>query len=241
MPWSFIDTRPGLRQRLRVRAAGDLINEQSFIYLEALVAGRPRGVEDSVILRAAADVMGRVGPAGLTLAAVAGEVGLVAGTLVQRFGSKHGLLVALAEQSARDADARYERVRTEQASALAALMTLAAESTAPMTTPKTFANHLAFLCMDLTDPQLHEHALAVHQAQGRAIEALLTAAVSSGELRAGTDTAALTGSVQAIIAGAGLTWALDRQGTLPQRLRQEISTLVSAHVPSSDNPDLEES
>lgn len=205
------------------------------------MAGRPRGIEDSVILRAAADVMGRVGPAGLTLAAVASEVGLVAGTLVQRFGSKHGLLVALAKQTVRDADARYEQVRTEQTSALAALMTLTAESMTPMATPESFANHLAFLCMDLTDPQLHEHALAVHQAQGRAIEALLIAAVSSGELRAGTDTAALTRSVQASIAGAGLTWALDRQGTLPQRLRREINTLVSPHIPSSDSSDLKES
>ncbi|MFI6648184.1 TetR/AcrR family transcriptional regulator [Streptomyces sp. NPDC050529] len=205
------------------------------------MAGRPRGVEDSVILRAAADVMGRVGPAGLTLAAVADEVGLVAGTLLQRFGSKRGLLVALAEQSARDAEARYEQVRAEQVSALAALTALAEESMAPMVTPESFANHLAFLCMDLTDPQLHEHALAVHRAQGRAIEALLTAAVSSGELRAGTDAAALTGSVQAVIAGAGLTWALDRRGTLPQRLRREIDALVAPHVPYRDNPDEEES
>ncbi|MFD8888404.1 helix-turn-helix domain-containing protein [Streptomyces erythrochromogenes] len=60
---------------------------------------RPRGVEDAVILRAAVRVMGRVGPAGLTLAAVAGEVGLVPGTLVQRFGSKRGLLLALADRS----------------------------------------------------------------------------------------------------------------------------------------------
>ncbi|MFF3787073.1 TetR family transcriptional regulator C-terminal domain-containing protein [Streptomyces sp. NPDC001933] len=95
--------------------------------------------------------------------------------------------------------------------------------------------------LDLTDPQLYEHALAVHQAQGRAIEELLIAAVSSGELRAGTDTAALAGAVQAIIAGAGLTWALDRQGMLPQRLRREINTLVSPHIPPSESSDLEES
>ncbi|MFF1924677.1 TetR/AcrR family transcriptional regulator [Streptomyces sp. NPDC058221] len=205
------------------------------------MAGRPRAVEDSVILRGAAEVIGRVGPAGLTLAAVAGEVGLVAGTLVQRFGSKHGLLVALAKQSAQDADARYEQVWTERTSALAALTVLAVESMAHMTTPESFANHLAFLCMDLTDPQLHEHALAIHRAQGRAIETLLTAAVSSGELRAGTDTAALAGSVQAIIAGVGLTWALDRQGTLPQRLRQEVGTIVSPHIPSNDSTSSEES
>jgi hypothetical protein len=110
-----------------------------------------------------------------------------------------------------------------------------------MTTPETFANHLAFLCMDLTDVQLHEHALAIHQAQGGAIRTLLTEAVSQGELRAETDTAALARSVQANIAGTGLTWALDRQGLLPERLRREIQTLLSPHLPSNNGPDLEES
>jgi AcrR family transcriptional regulator len=213
----------------------------SHLLKEIVVAGRPRGVDDAMILRQAAEVIGRVGPAGLTLAAVAAEVGLVPGTLMQRFGSKHGLLVALARQSAHDADAMYERLRHAHPSPLAALVALAADSMAPMATPERFANHLAFLCMDLTDPQLHEHALAIHQAQGRAIRTLLIEAVSKGELRDETDTAALAGSVQANIAGTGLTWALDRQGQLPQRLRREIQTLLSPHIPSSNGTALEES
>ncbi|RFS85225.1 TetR/AcrR family transcriptional regulator [Actinomadura spongiicola] len=194
------------------------------------MAGRPRGVDDSVILRAAVEVIGRMGPAGLTLAAVADEVGLVPGTLVQRFGSKRGLLVALAARSVQDAGTLHERARERHESPLAALRTLAVESMSDVSTPRTYANHLAFLCMDLTDPELHEHALAVHQARGRAIEALLRAAVSAGELRDDTDTAALTGSVQTAIAGAGLTWALDRRGTLPERLREEIDTVLAPHI-----------
>ncbi|MEU9083554.1 helix-turn-helix domain-containing protein [Streptomyces sp. NPDC048357] len=203
--------------------------------------GRPRGVEDAVILRAAAQVMGRVGPAGLTLAAVAREVGLVPGTLVQRFGSKRGLLLALADQSAKDAGERAGRVRREHTSALGALAALTAESVAGMDTPETFAHHLAFLCTDLADPQLYEHALAVHQAQGQAVEALLAQAADSGELRAGTDVAALARTVQAITAGAGLTWALDRSGTLAQRLRQELDTVLRPHIPTGRGQDLEES
>ena len=203
------------------------------------MAGRPRRVDDAVILRRTADVIGRVGPAKLTLAAVAAEVGVVPATLVQRFGSKHGLLVALARQSAQQADARYEDLRQRHPSPLKALMALTVDSMAPMTTPETFANHLAFLCMDLTDPQLHEHALAIQQAERRAIRALLAESVTNGDLRAETDTTALAGSVQAIIAGAGLAWALDRQGTLPQRLRREIKALLSPHLQSSDH--LEES
>ncbi|MFI7042677.1 TetR/AcrR family transcriptional regulator [Microbispora rosea] len=198
------------------------------------MAGRPRGVDDSVILRAVAEVIGKVGPAGLTLAAVADEVGLVPGTLVQRFGSKRGLLVALARQSAHEAEAPHERLRRRRPSSLEALTALAEDSMALMDTPERFANHLAFLCMDLTDPELHEYALAVHEAQRRAILALLDEAVAEGELRTGTDTAALAESVQALIAGTGLTWALDRQGTLQERLRQAVTALLSPYTRSKE-------
>lgn len=205
------------------------------------MAGRPRGVQDAVILRAAAEVIGRVGPVGLTLAVVAREVGLVPGTLVQRFGSKRGLLLALAEQSAKDAETLSGRVRAEHESPLEALAALVVEPMALMATPETFANHLAFLCIDLTDPQFRRHALTIHQAQGRAVEALLTEALLTGELRTGTDVAALVRSVQAITSGAGLLWALDRQGTLAQRLRQELDNLLSPHFPPRHGHDPEES
>src|ERR1700689_2718769 len=109
-----------------------------------MTAGRPRGIDDAAILRAAVDVIGRGGPVGLTLAAVAAEVGLVPGTLVQRFGSKRGLLIALAERAARDAEASPGRVRTAQESPLAALAALIVAPAASMGTPETFANHLAF-------------------------------------------------------------------------------------------------
>lgn len=194
------------------------------------MAGRPRSVDDSVILRAAVELIGRIGPAGLTLAAVADEVGLVPGTLVQRFGSKRGLLLALAKQSARDADASHERVREGHPSALAALRAFAVETASEMTTPERYANHLAFLCMDLTDPELHEQALAVHRANGRVIEMLVSAAVSEGGLASGTNVGALAGSIQAVIAGAGLTWALDRRGTLAERLRHEVDAALAPHV-----------
>ncbi|MCX4778792.1 TetR/AcrR family transcriptional regulator [Streptomyces sp. NBC_01264] len=192
---------------------------------------RPRGIEDAVILRATAQVMGRVGPAGLTLAAVAREVGLVPATLVQRFGSKRGLLLALADLSEKGASETAERVRGSHDSALGALVALTVESAAVMATPESFAHHLAFLCMDLGDPQLYERALAVHRTHGRVIGELLTEAVGAGELRGGTDVAALARTVQAIAAGAGLTWALEREGTLGQRLRQELDVVLAPHLP----------
>ncbi|WUH91639.1 TetR/AcrR family transcriptional regulator [Streptomyces sp. NBC_00433] len=194
------------------------------------MAGRPRGVGDDVILRAAAEVIGRDGPAGFTLAAVAGEVGLVPGTLVQRFGSKRGLLLALAERSARDAGDLADRVRADHGSALAALTALAVSTTGALDSPDRYANHLAFLCADLVDPELHAHALAVHQAQGAAYLQLLAEAVAAGDLRAGTDPVALAATVHTVVAGAGLTWALDREGTLARRLERELAAVLAPHT-----------
>jgi AcrR family transcriptional regulator len=201
----------------------------------AMTAGRPRGIDDAAILRATIDVIGREGPAGLTLAAVAGEVGLVPGTLVQRFGSKRGLLLALAERSANEAGVLLGRARAEHPSALAALAALIVAPFGSMATPETFANHLAFLCIDLTDPEFRRHALAIHQAQRGAVEALLIESLRAGELRPETDIAVLTGSVQAIASGAGLVWALDRQGRLDDRLRQALDAVLAPHLLISED------
>ena len=61
---------------------------------------RPKTVDDTAVLDAAMRVVDRAGPGGLTLGAVAGEVGLSPATLVQRFTSKRGLLLALARRGA---------------------------------------------------------------------------------------------------------------------------------------------
>lgn len=206
-----------------------------------MAVGRPRGIDDAAILRATVDVIGRVGPVGLTLAAVATEVGLVPGTLVQRFGSKRGLLLALAEQGEKQAEALLGRVRAEHDSPLAALAALIVAPARSMATPETFANHLAFLCIDLTDPEFRPHALAIHRARGRDVETLLTESLLAGDLRPGTDVAALAGSIQAVAAGAGLVWALDRQGSLGQRLRQALDGVLSPHLRPLGHDDLEES
>jgi AcrR family transcriptional regulator len=201
-------------------------------------------MEDAAILRAAAEVIGRTGPARFTLAAVASEIGLVPATLVQRFGSKRGLLLALARQSATDAGAGTiagpaREAARQHGSALAALTALAVGRLAPMTTPDRFANHLAFLCLDLTDPELYEPALAVHEAHGRAIAALLEEAVDTGELRADAKAGPLTRSIQSAIAGAGLTWAQDREGALPDRVAAEIAAVLAAYLPANGQADEE--
>jgi AcrR family transcriptional regulator len=186
-------------------------------------------MDDSAILDAAARVMGRTGPAGLTLALIAAEVGLVPATLVQRFGSKRGLLLALSARTVARVDADAAGVRAEHDSPLAALDALVTGLWPVELTPEEYANHLAFLCADLADAEARAHALAAHAAQDRATAELLAEAVGRGELRPDTEPAALTATVQAAVTGAGLLWSLDHRATLPARRREALHAALAPY------------
>jgi AcrR family transcriptional regulator len=186
-------------------------------------------MDDSAILDAAARVMSRTGPAGLTLALIAAEVGLVPATLVQRFGSKRGLLLALSARTVADVNADAARVRARHHSPLAALDALVAGLWPAELTPQEYANHLAFLCADLADAEARAHALAAHKAQDRVTAALLAEAVARGELCVAVDVTALTATVQAAVTGAGLLWSLDHRGALSERRREVLHSVLAPY------------
>ena len=79
----------------------------------------------------------------------------------------------------------------------------------------TLANHLAFLHLDLTDPDLREHAVAQSREMREQIRRLLDAAVTSGELDP-CDTARLAQAVYTTYNGALVSWAIDGDGPLPR-------------------------
>ena len=72
---------------------------------------RRRKAEDADVFAAMGRVMRRVGPADLTLAAIAAEAGVTAGALVQRFGSKRQLILAHWRQPGAAADSPQRPVR----------------------------------------------------------------------------------------------------------------------------------
>src|SRR5215471_15001843 len=90
---------------------------------------RPRTASDAEILQATGRAIARLGPARLTLAAVAQEVGLAPATLVQRFGSKRGLLLALAAEAVAGVEVCFAGVRKAHPSPLDALLAAATEMT----------------------------------------------------------------------------------------------------------------
>jgi AcrR family transcriptional regulator len=194
---------------------------------------RPRATSDEDLLAATHRVVSRLGP-NLTLADVAKEAGVSPATLLQRFGSKRGLLLAFAAAGSADVSSEFTAMRAQHRSPLAALHALARCIAAMADTPEMLSNSLAFLQMDLFDPDFHRHALAHSRGMRAGIKALLDDAVDAGELLR-TDTDTLARAVQAMMGGSLLQWAVDREGNAADRLGEDLETLLnSRNSPSRD-------
>lgn len=185
---------------------------------------RPRTTSDDDLLMATHRVVSRLGP-NLTLADVASEAGVSPATLVQRFGSKRGLLLAFAAAGSQDLGGEFARIRAAHRSPLAAVYGVAACMAAMADTPETLSNSLAFLQMDLVDPEFHRHALVHSRNTQAAITRLLDEAMDAGELQR-CDTTRLARAVQATIGGSLLQWAIDRDGKVTDRLREDLDSLL---------------
>ena len=192
---------------------------------------RPRGTSDEALLAATHRVVSRLGP-NLTLGDVAKEAGVSPATLVQRFGSKRGLLLAFAAAGSADAASEVDAIRAQHTSPLAALHALAHCIAAMADTPETLSNSLAFLQMDLFDPDFHRHALAHSRGMRAGIKALLDDAVDAGELPR-TDTERLSRAVQAMMGGSLLQWAIDREGKAADRLSDDLNALLNSRNSAS--------
>lgn len=188
--------------------------------------GRPRTVTDDEILSAAFRVVTRLGPSGLTLGEVAREAGLAAATLVQRFGSKRGLLLALAGRGEESVAEPFEAARATHPSPLRALREAMLGMAGFASTPEALANHLAFFQIDLREPDFHRLALDHAAAVRREVRSLLDAAVDTGELDP-CDTARLARAVWVTFNGSLLTWAVFREGRVQDWLADDLDYLLT--------------
>ena len=203
------------------------------------MTGRPRSASDEAIFEAMAAVVTASGPAQLTLAAVAGRVGLSAPALAQRFGSKQGLLAAFAAREAVAVAGTLAAARAGGTDPVQALVAVLAALPGAVTTRDGLANNLAFLQMDLTDPELRPHAVAHSRALRDGIAALVTDAVQAGLLAADTVPGALAADLWAAYCGAMVTWAIDGTGTLPDWIGAHLERTLAPHktYPKQTAPD----
>ncbi len=188
---------------------------------------RPRTVQDTAILDAAIEVLGRIGSEKMTLADVGSAVGLSAATLVQRCGSKRELMLALLRHSTAEVDTRFEAAMSSNESPLDAIFAAATDRPGTVNTHVSLGNRLAFYTSQLEDAEFH--AVAVENSQ-RAIDGfrkLLDAAVEAGELTEGyTDTAQLAETIYSMMMGSLLVWAVMNEGSFKTKMRRDLDILM---------------
>ena len=160
----------------------------------------------------------RHGVASLTLAHVAEEAGLAPSTLAERYGSKRALLLAAARSAAQlpaasppAATAASPRAAavgpapSPRAAAVDYLVSLARH----VGDRRAFAHHLAFLALDVADPEFRE-AAAGHVAA--VLARLESFGLPAREARA----------LYVAYNGALVLWALSGEGSLEDALRADL-------------------
>jgi AcrR family transcriptional regulator len=189
--------------------------------------GRRQKVTDDDVFAAAQRAMSRRGPHELTLADIAAEAGVTAGRLVQRFGSKRALLIALSERFAASATPVFAGLRAAHHGPLATLRAYAACMADLAPTPEALLRNLAYLQGDLADDVLRRHLVENARATRREIARVLEAAIVAGELRRSVDVTALARTVETVISGSLMSWATYREGKAVDWIGRELEAVLA--------------
>ena len=174
--------------------------------------------------------MTRVGPGELTLAAIAAEAGVTAAALSQRFGSKRELLLALASGAASSTGDVINGIAAKHRSPLAAVREYAECMAHLAPSPSVLARNLAYLQIDLTDPDFRKQLAVQARATRAGLEGLLKQAVDAGEIVRTADTRALARTLEVTINGSLLTWAFYQEGTSARWLRENADAVLAPYL-----------
>jgi AcrR family transcriptional regulator len=183
-------------------------------------------VSDEEILQAAMRLMGRLGPGGFTLAEVGREIGIAPATLLQRFGSKRKLMLAVVAQGAAGVGGAFEEALGKTKTPLATLVDLVADCAGFLGKPDELANHLAFLQMDLCDPDFHRHMLEQTRAMQAGFAEFLAAAEAAGEIGSG-DREGRAKTLHIVYNGALLVWCVERSGDVREFMRRQFEAVLA--------------
>ena len=191
---------------------------------------RPRKVTDEEVFAATHRAMQRLGPGELTLSEIAAEAGVTAGALVQRFGSKRELLLQLSRGAAAHGGALLHDLRARHRSPIATLRAYAECMAALAASPAALARNLAYLQIDLADPDFRGHLATQARSTRAGIQALIEEAVVAGELVRTTKPGALARSVEAILSGSLLNWGFCREGPAARWLVDDLNAVLAPYL-----------
>ena len=191
---------------------------------------RPRKVSDDEVFAAAHRATNRLAPNELTLAEIAKEAGVTAGALAQRFGSKRALLLALARGAAESTGDFIGELKAAHRSPLAAVRAYAECMAQLAQSPAALARNLAYLQIDLADPDFRAQLAVQARATRAGLQDLLASAVAKGELKRGTDVTALARTVEAMVNGSMMTWAFYADGPAERWIKDDVNAVLQPHL-----------
>jgi AcrR family transcriptional regulator len=198
-------------------------------------AGRPRKASDDEVFEAAHRAMARLGPAELTLAEIAREAGLTAGALVQRFGSKRELLLALSNRYSGGTKEMFDQLRAAHRSPLAVLRGYAECVAGLASSPAALARNLSYLQLDLTDPDFRKHLVKSARASRVELQRIIADAIAAGELVRTADARQLARTVEAIVGGSMMAWAYYEEGPASRWMRHDLDAVLKPYLTKRKN------
>ena len=191
---------------------------------------RPRKVSDEQIFAATHRATQRLAPSELTLAEIAAEAGVTAGALAQRFGSKRALLLALAKGAAESTGDFIGGLKAANESPLAAVRAYAECMGGLAQSPAALARNLAYLQIDLADPDFREQLSVQTRATRIGLTDLLESAVKAGELKRTTDVPSLARTVEVVVSGALMTWAFHQEAPADVWILANVDAVLEPHL-----------
>jgi AcrR family transcriptional regulator len=180
---------------------------------------RPREITDERLLTAAGTVIARVGPT-FRLADVAAQAEVAVGSVVRRFGSKHGLLVAMST-------AAIESLRRSGAVGGGDPVAVLVEWYRPLDDVRTASNNLAQLAVDLADDELRGLLAELYAAMEAQLEPLLSEAITAGELPGAPPASVAARIMTAIADGTAVHWSARPVGGMCDRMRTDLEAVLA--------------
>lgn len=95
-----------------------------------------------------------------------------------------------------------------------------------------FARSLAYLQIDLIDPEFRASPLANAHGTRRRLGALVRETVSAGELVAGTPIRELARTIETTVGGSLMTWACYQEGSASRWLRRDLDAVLRPSLAS---------
>lgn len=178
-------------------------------------------VQDREVVAAVARCIGRYGPDAMTLAHIAGEAGITAGALVQRYGTKRNLLLLTSRTSRETLEAAVRSLDFDAGDADTVTDRVLDLVIGDFADPNVVANNLAFLMLDMTDEEFRAEAMAYF--------VILRDAFRHVAVRRGLEprhASAIAGIIVEAVQGAAIVWAVDRRGTLRERLHATLASII---------------